>query len=137
VQTGEGKLKRENHLKNLAKSLRKKATDAEKVLWYHLSSRNIEGAKFRRSQQIGNYIVDFVCFEKKLIIEVDGGQHNEPQNKAKDEERTRVLKKKHYTVLRYWDNDVLQNTDGVLENIRQALVEGSHPHLTSPVEGEE
>jgi very-short-patch-repair endonuclease len=71
------------------------------------------------------------------VIEVDGGQHNEPQNKVKDEERTRVLKKKRYRVIRYWDNDVLQNTEGVLENIRQELIRGKHPHLTSPVEGEE
>jgi very-short-patch-repair endonuclease len=78
-----------------------------------------------------------VCFEKKLVIEIDGGQHNEPLNKRRDEERTRVLTDKHYKVIRYWDNDVLQNTDGVLENIRQTITQRSHPHLTSPVKGEE
>jgi len=137
-------MKNDKNLGNLAKNLRKKATDTEKVLWYHLSNRNLEGAKFRRSQQIGNYIVDFMCFEKKLIIELDGGQHNEISEKLKDEKRTLALKKKHYKVLRYWDNDVLQNIDGVLENIRQVLAQENHPHppctecrAPSPVKGEE
>jgi very-short-patch-repair endonuclease len=130
-------MKNDKSLGKLAKGLRRKQTDAEARLWYYLSNRHIEGAKFRRSQQIGNYIVDFVCFEKKLVIEIDGGQHNESLNKRRDEERTRVLTDKHYNVIRYWDNDVLQNTDGVLENIRQTIAQRSHPHLTSPVEGEE
>jgi very-short-patch-repair endonuclease len=130
-------MKKKNDLRNLAKGLRRKQTDAEKILWYHLSNRNLEGVKFRRQTQVEDYIVDFVCFEKKLIIELDGGQHNETRVKIKDEERTRALKKKHYRVLRYWDNDVLQNTDSVLEHIRISLTQESHPHLTSPVKGEE
>jgi very-short-patch-repair endonuclease len=130
-------MKNDKRLGKLAKGLRRKQTDAEARLWYYLANRHIEGAKFRRSQQIGNYIVDFVCFEKKLVLEIDGGQHNEPHNQVRDEERTRGLKKKGYEVLRYWDNDVLKNTDGVLEHIRMWLTQENHPHLTSPVEGEE
>ena len=130
-------MKRKNNLGKLAKLLRRKATDAELVLWYKLRNRQIENAKFRFQQQVKNYIADFVCFEKKLIIEIDGGQHNETSEKIKDEERTRILKKKHYKVLRYWDNDVLQNTDGVLEDIRKILMQRTHPHLASPVKGEE
>ena len=130
-------MKKDNSLKHLVKGLRRKASDAELVLWYKLRNRQLEGAKFRHSQQIDKYIVDFVCFESKLVIEVDGGQHNEPQNLSKDEERTQALKKKHYQVLRYWDNDVLQNTDGVPEDIRNTLIRRTHPHLASPVKGEE
>jgi len=114
-------MKKENNLGNLAKAIRARPTDAEKVLWYKLCNRQIEGAKFRRQQQIGNYIVDFVCFERKLIIEIDGGQHHEAPGKIKDEERTQSLEKKGYRVLRYWNNDVLQNIEGVVYNISEAI----------------
>jgi very-short-patch-repair endonuclease len=135
-------MKQKNNLKDLAKGLRRKQTDAEARLWYKICNRQIENAKFRRQQQVEDYIVDFVCFEKKLIIELDGGQHNEPANIVKDNQRTHVLESKGYRVLRYWDNDVLGNTDGVLEQIRVTLTQENHPHpfpaeRPSPVEGEE
>ena len=112
----------EKDLTDLAKGLRAKQTDAETALWYKLCNRQLDGVKFRRQQQIGNYIVDFVCFEKRVIIEIDGGQHNEASYEEKDKRRTHSLEQKGYRVLRYWDNDVLQNIEGVLEHIRMALI---------------
>ena len=103
-------------LTNLARNLRKRSTDAETLLWKHLRSKQLEGHKFRRQQPIGNYIVDFVCFKNKMAIEVDGGQHSE--NKDKDMERDKWLKEQGFKVLRFWNNDVLRNIEGVLEKIR-------------------
>lgn len=104
-----------NRLTQLARELRKEATDAERLLWYYLRARRFNNLKFRRQQPIGDYIVDFICFEKKLIIEVDGGQHAE--NEERDLERTTWLKQKGYNVIRFWNNDVLHNCRGVLEEI--------------------
>lgn len=86
------------------------------------------GAKFRRQQPIGPYIVDLVCLELKLIVEIDGGQHGAPGDKVKDEARTAWLTGNGYQVLRFWNNEVLGDTRSVLERIRQTL-EG-HPHLS-------
>jgi very-short-patch-repair endonuclease len=97
----------------LSKELRKRQTDAEGRLWYFLRGRNLEGYKFRRQHRLGRYIVDIVCLDKKLVIEVDGGQHNEVSNQEQDTKRTAWL--------RFWDNEVLTNTEGVLEIIRQKL----------------
>ena len=104
-----------------ARDLRKKETESEQILWSWLRDNQLNGAKFRRQQPIGNYIVDFVCFDKKLIIVIDGGQHNEEQFIKKDEERTRWLQSEGFRVIRFWNNDVLTNTDGVIMNIRKAL----------------
>ena len=110
----------------IAKELRKRSTDAEKLLWKQLRLRQLEGVKFRRQQPIdNNYIVDFVCFEKRLIIEVDGGQHAVEQEK--DIERDRYLKKHGFKVLRFWNNEVLTNIEGVLEVIRENCLK--HPPL--------
>ena len=100
-----------------AKSLRRNATQAEKTLWRHLRARQMEGLKFRRQQPIENYIVDFVSFEKRLVIELDGGQH--ATVKQKDIERDRYLLDNGFRVIRFWNNEVLGNIDGVLEVIRQ------------------
>jgi very-short-patch-repair endonuclease len=105
-----------SNLTKAAKSLRKKATQVETLLWNQLRARQIEGVKFRRQQPIDEIIVDFVCFEKKLIIELDGGQH--AQSREKDRERDKNLSEKGYTVLRFWNNEVLENLIGVLEVIR-------------------
>ncbi len=107
----------------LPKELRRRQTDAEGRLWYFLRGRHIEGFKFRRQHRIGHYIVDMVCLEKKLIIEIDGSQHNDVQNHIKDESRTKWLKEEGYQVLRFWDNEVLTNAEGVLEVIRQMLIQ--------------
>jgi very-short-patch-repair endonuclease len=106
----------------LLKELRRKQTDAEGRLWLFLSNRQMEGFKFRRQHNIGKYVVDIVCLEKKLVIEIDGGQHNEALNQAQDELRTNWLNIEGYQVLRFWNNDVLTNTEGVLEEIRLRLV---------------
>ena len=112
---GEGGLRITNPLIHLARQLRKNSTDAERLLWFHLRARRMNSLKFRRQQPIGPYIVDFICFEKKLIIEVDGGQHNE--NKNKDMTRTQWLNNQGYQVIRFWNHEVLQNSIDVLEEI--------------------
>lgn len=110
----------------LARGLRKRQTDAERALWNKLKDKQIEGVRFRRQQPIGSYIVDFVSLERRLIIEIDGGQHNERKVKEKDEEREKWLKEKGYQILRFWNNDVLTNIEGVLEKIKETL-EGKTP----------
>jgi len=86
-----------------------------------LRNRQLEGVKFRRQQPIGHYVVDFVGLEKKVIVEIDGGQHNERRLLARDERRAAWLNAEGYRVLRFWNNEVLSNADGVLEVIREAL----------------
>jgi len=101
----------------IARNLRKRSTDAERLLWKYLSSKKMEGLKFRRQQPIGKYIVDFVCFEKRILIEVDGGQHAREVNK--DIKRDECLRKQGFRVLRFWNNEVLNNMSGVWEVIRE------------------
>ena len=103
-----------------ARELRRKQTDAEKALWIKLRDRQIDGLKFRRQQPIGSYIVDFVCFDRKLIIEIDGGHHSEDKVLTEDNDRSRWLTEQNYQVLRFWNNEVLTNQEGVLERIRTA-----------------
>ena len=112
----------EKSFKN-ARQLRKKenTTEAEKLLWYYIKNRQLGNYRFRRQVPIGNYIVDFLCPEKKLIIELDGGQHNEDKNIAYDNERTKYLNNLGYKVIRFWDNDVFKNMKDVLENIYEEL----------------
>jgi very-short-patch-repair endonuclease len=105
----------------LARGLRQRQTVAEKTLWARLRNRQLEGVKFRRQQPIGHYVVDFASFENRIVVEIDGGQHNECEMKEKDEARTLWLRKEGYRVLRFWNNEVLGNLDGVLEVIRTAL----------------
>ena len=92
----------------------------------------MEGVKFRRQQYIGNYFVDFISFDEKLIIEIDGGQHNESPTIEKDAQRTMWLEIEGFHVLRFWNNEVLLNLNGVLLKIQEVLKMKSHPHLTSP-----
>ena len=108
-------------LTNLAKDLRKNATQAEALLWSRLRARQIEGAKFRRQQPLENFIVDFVSFEKRIVIELDGGQHAE--DNGKDKERDIYLKDNGFTVLRFWNSEVFENLEGVLETIRQKCID--------------
>ena len=114
-----------NRITTLGKVLRTRPTDAEQLLWRHLRMKQMEGLKFRRQQPIDNYIVDFVCFDNRIIIEVDGGQHAAEHNK--DRERDSYLQQFGFKVLRFWNNEVLQNTNGVLEIIRENCL--SHPPL--------
>ena len=110
-----------------AKDLRIGSTDAERILWARIRAKRLGGLKFRRQHPVGKYIVDFVCLERKLVIELDGGQHAEPKKKGCDTERDNWLKKERYRVLRFWDNEVLLNTNEVLEVIREHCLE--HPPL--------
>ena len=112
----------------LAKALRGNMTEAEKRLWYRLRAHRLGGASFRRQCPIGSYVADFVCLEARLIVEVDGGQHSE---NARDAKRDAWLRSQDFTVLRFWNNDVLSNTAGVLEQIMQRLP----PSLTLPRKG--
>jgi very-short-patch-repair endonuclease len=107
--------------KTIARKLRRDQTDAERTLWAKLKSKQLGGAKFRRQQPIGPYIVDFVNFDGRLVVEIDGSQHNEEKIRSKDENRTVWLRERGYEVLRFWDNEVLQNVDGVLERISEVL----------------
>ena len=102
-------------LVGLARNLRKSQTDAENLLWQHLRRNQLAGLSFRRQHPVGRYIVDFVCLEKRLILEIDGGQHAIEQEN--DEERTNWLMSEGYRLLRFWNNDVLKNLEGVLETI--------------------
>lgn len=101
-----------------AKQLRSSMTDAERLLWFHLRGHRLNGVKFKRQQPIGDYIVDFVCFERRLVIEVDGGQHLE---NASDQQREAWLRGQGFEVLRFWNNEVLGQTEAVLEKILGAL----------------
>lgn len=100
-----------------ARYLRQRQTETEKLLWFNLRNKKLKGIKFKRQVVIGPYIVDFVSFEKMLIIELDGGQHNSPNVIVKDQKRTEYLKGLGFKVVRYWDNEVFNHLEGVLEDI--------------------
>ena len=117
---------RKPHVIANAKTLRRSQTPSEARLWSRLRDGRLLGAKFRRQHPIGRYVVDFVCVEKHLIIEVDGGQHSEDSALAHDAERTAWLERKGYRVLRFWNNDVSGNLDGVLETIRAAVTSATN-----------
>ncbi len=116
-----------------AKILRRNLTDAEQRLWYHLRAHRFMGRKFKRQKPIGRYVVDFVCLEEKLIIELDGGQHAE--NVEYDHERDSWLRNEGYTVLRFWNNELMNEMEGVLERIRLALIHETLSPGPSPVNG--
>lgn len=126
----EHKTTKYNHSRNYeyntfinAKQLRKKenTTEAEKLLWYYIKNKQLNNCKFRRQVPIGNFVVDFLCIEKKLIIELDGGQHNEDNNIKYDNTRTEYLQGLGYNVVRFWNNEVFQNMENVLETIYKYL----------------
>ena len=102
-----------------ARTLRRQQSDAEGRLWGHLRARQLSGVKFRRQQPLGSYVVDFCALDPKLVIEVDGGQHME--RAAQDAERSSYLRRSGYTVMRFWNDDVLQRTEAVLEQIQQEI----------------
>ena len=102
-----------------ARALRSAMTDAERLLWRALRSKQLNGHRFRRQHPIGQYITDFACIEQKIVIELDGGQHQEQLDY--DEQRTDFLREHGWQVLRFWNNDVLNNLDGVLSVIAENL----------------
>ena len=105
-----------------ARRLRGAMTDAEREIWHHLRNRALMGCKFRRQHPVGPYIVDFACLERRLVVELDGGQHQE----ASDAARTRLLSGHGFRVLRFWNNDVFERQDAVLAAIFDALSD-THP----------
>ncbi len=110
-------MKPRNSLNSFARELRNNSTDAERILWRYLKNSQIEGVKFRRQQPIEAYIVDFVSFDKRIVIELDGGQHAE--NEEYDKQRDACLYANGFVVLRFWNNEVIENIEGVLEVIRE------------------
>ncbi|HEY0027941.1 MAG TPA: DUF559 domain-containing protein [Allosphingosinicella sp.] len=117
-----------------ASRLRREMTDAERALWNEVRGRRLAGYKFKSQWTLGAHVADFCCWERRLIVEVDGGQHGE----EKDAARTAALEAMGYRVIRFWNNDVLTNMDGVLQTLLAALE--SHPHpgpLPQAGEGEE
>jgi len=119
--------------KSKVRELRKHLTEAERALWKHLRLRQFTGHKFRRQQPIGKYIVDFACLEKRLIIEVDGGQHSEQS--VSDLERGTWLESQGFSVLRFWNNQVLNEMEAVKEVILDKLTRHLPPHLNPPPRG--
>ena len=108
----------EKRLTDVARKLRNDMTDAERRLWSHLRASQVGGFKFTRQYPIGDYVVDFACRSARLAIELDGGQHSDS---ATDDARTQIIEAHGYRVVRFWNNDVLQNTDGVLIAILEEL----------------
>jgi very-short-patch-repair endonuclease len=105
-----------------AARLRRLATDAERLLWSRLRARRL-GVKFRFQHSLGPFVADFVCLQRKLIVEADGGQHN-PQT---DRARTAYLRKRGFRIVRFWNHDILQNIDGVVETLHIILEGGEDP----------
>ena len=118
-----------------ARKLRRSTTDVERKLWHRIRDKQIEGFRFRRQRPVGRFIVDFICLDARLIVELDGGQHAE--NVAHDKKRSAFLESLGYRVLRFWNNEVIENMDGVLERLREALLlTRLDPTLTLPLAGE-
>ena len=114
-----------------ARKLRRTSTDVERRLWHRIRDKQIEAFRFRRQRPIGKYIVDFICLEAKLIVDLDGGQHSE--SVLLDEKRTVFLASLGYHVVRFWNNEVLENMDGVLARIREHLLGLHQPHPSPPL----
>jgi len=119
-----------------AKELRNNTTEAEKLLWYYIKNEQL-GCKFRRQQPIGDFIVDFACLEKNIVIELDGSQHNEADKIKKDKKRTDYLEKSDFTVIRFWNNEIFKNMSGCLTRIKEYLSphQNSNAILTPPQGG--
>ena len=118
-------------IRKRARQLRWNPTDAERLLWGKLRFWQLDGFKFRRQQPLGRYIVDFVCLEKRLVVEVDGGQHAEDANY--DSDRDAWLREQGFVILRFWNNDVLKNIDAVMNVIVEKL--RSTPFLNPSPQG--
>jgi very-short-patch-repair endonuclease len=117
-------------LRNRARQLRRQQTDVESKLWIRLRDRQLCGVKFRRQHPIGPYIVDFCCPDRGLVVELDGGQHAE--HTSSDQARTRILNAEGYRVVRFWNHEVLNQADAILDEIVRLL---SHPHPSLSLKG--
>jgi len=119
----------------LQQNLRNTPTDSESKLWQRLRHRQLDGCKFRRQHPFGDFILDFVCLERKVIVELDGSQHADAA--GYDEARSRFLEISGFIVLRFWNNEVLENLEGVLEVILRTLSDRATPSPPNPpLEGE-
>jgi len=117
----------------IARKLRSRPTEAERKLWVLLRAKQLAGYRFRRQVPLGTYVVDFLCFSKRLILEIDGGQH--ALLEEADRARTAWLDAQGFRVLRFWNNDVLANPDGVRLSILRALHDRDTPHPNPPPQG--
>lgn len=118
-----------------ARALRQSMTDAEQLLWHCLRHKQLGGFRFRKQHPFERFVLDFYCCEVKLAIELDGGQHNEPDAKARDRERTALLATHGIKVLRFWNNEVISNIEGVLQTIYGELNERTAPPSRPPPAG--
>ncbi len=112
--------------------MRKKMTPQEVKLWVHLKTFKKQGHHFRRQAPFQNYILDFVCYFSRLVIEIDGGQHNEEKHQKRDNLRDKILQSEGFTVLRFWNNEVDHNIDGVLTKINENLITVPPPGASHP-----
>ena len=117
---------RSPYLLNFARQMRKDPTDAETRMWQVLRDRKMTGFKFRRQYPVSGYIVDFFCARCRLGIELDGGQHGDEPQRNYDEQREEKLRTLRIRILRFWDDDVLQNSDAVKDAMYEALMERQH-----------
>ena len=104
-----------------ARSLRKNLTDAEQLLWFCVRRKQLGGFRFRRQHPFEQYVLDFFCYEARLAVELDGGQHNDPNIHSRDRERTAFLNNHGIQVVRFWNNEVFSNLEGVLQTIYDLL----------------
>src|SRR5262249_19465057 len=125
-----------SNITTVARRLRRQQTDAERILWFRLRDRRLGGWKFRRQMSLNGFVVDFCCPDARLVIELDGGQH--ATRTKEDEARTRDLEASGYLVLRFWNNEVMRNLEGVLEAILSTLLRQAPepPHPTPLPYGE-
>lgn len=107
--------------------MRSEMTGAERMLWLRLRAHRLDGLSFRRQVPMGSFIVDFVCHDRNLVIELDGGQHATEQKAARDVKRTQWLASKGYRVLRFWNSEVLQQCDSVVQTILEAAAQSLPP----------
>jgi very-short-patch-repair endonuclease len=129
---GEGEGGGEQDRMSFSRELRNNPTEAERALWRHLRLKQLLGSKFRRQCPLGSYVVDFICFERKLIVELDGGQHAEQF--VYDSDRTAWLEAQGYCVLRFWNNQILNEIESVKEVILHQLSKRT-PHPSPPPQG--
>ena len=121
-----------NKLTPNARNLRKNMTEQERKLWNIIKNKQFYGHKFLRQYVIGQYIVDFTCREKKIIIEIDGGQHNEEPNIIYDTQRTKFLTNLGYKVIRFWNNDIDYNIEGVYQKLQDIFDVKNSTHPNPP-----
>jgi very-short-patch-repair endonuclease len=119
-------------LLDLARRLRGEMTQPDQLIWGLVRNRQLDGFKFRRQHSVGPYVADFYCDEAKLAIELDGGQHNTNENRQRDSRRTRFFSDKGIRVIRFWNNEVLEETEAVLEGIWWAAINGAAANRERP-----